>query len=126
MRKKKDSSKEIYYATTASRGVALIAKFTPLFSKPVWEHAKAQLIGVLLARGKRMVTACVHILGKSHEFDFQNYHRVLNLARWPTLAAVLRPSERYHSERGRKHQSLTKKAWQSCFKSRAPIAGALN
>jgi hypothetical protein len=171
----------------------LIVEFAPLFSKPVWEHAKALLVGALLATGKRTVTACLRVMGKSQEVHFQNYDRVLNRARWSALAAsqillrllvatfapkgelvfgiddtverrrgakikakgiyrdpvrsshshfvkasglrwlccmllvkvswadsiwglpfltVLCPSERYHSELGGRHQSLTERAWQ--------------
>src|SRR5262245_5146483 len=171
----------------------LIVEFAPLFSKPVWEHAKVLLTGAILALGKRTVTACLRVMGKSQEVHFQNYHRVLNRARWSALAAsqillrllvstfapkgelifgiddtierrrgdkikakgiyrdpvrsshshfvkasglrwlccmllvkvswadqiwglpfltVLCPSERYHAERRRRHQSLTERAWQ--------------
>src|SRR5262245_37694715 len=65
----------------------LIVEFVPLFSKPVWEHAKVLLVGAILATGKRTVTACLRIMGKSQEIHFQNYHRVLNRAQWSALAA---------------------------------------
>jgi hypothetical protein len=60
----------------------LIVAFQPLFSKPVWEHVKMLLLGALLARGKRTVTACLRAVGLCEEKHFQNYHRVLNRARW--------------------------------------------
>lgn len=65
----------------------LIIEFQPLFSKPVWPHAKLLLVGAILALGKRTVTSCLRILGLAHENGFQNYHRVLNRARWSALAA---------------------------------------
>lgn len=65
----------------------LIVVFQPLFTKPTWEHAKALLIGALLARGKRTVTACLRVVGLSDEKHFQNYHRVLNRAKWDSLQA---------------------------------------
>jgi hypothetical protein len=65
----------------------LIVVFQPLFTKPVWEHAKVLLLGALLARGKRTVTACLRVVGLSEEKDFQNYHRVLNRACWSALQA---------------------------------------
>ncbi|MGH6612080.1 MAG: IS701 family transposase, partial [Burkholderiaceae bacterium] len=58
-----------------------------MFSKPVFEHAQVLVLGALLARGKRTVTACLRVLGLSAEPHFQNYHRVLNRARWQALAA---------------------------------------
>src|SRR5215470_11883505 len=171
----------------------LIVEFAPLFSKPVWESAKVLLVGAILAIGKRTVSACLRVTGNSDEVHFQNYHRVLNRARWSALGAsrillqflvktfapcggliigvddtierrrgakikakgiyrdpvrsshshfvkasglrwlccmllvkvswaeaiwglpfltVLCPSERYHAERRRRHQSLTERAWQ--------------
>jgi DDE superfamily endonuclease len=66
----------------------LIVEFAPLFSKPVWEHAKILIIGAILAIGKRTVTACLRVTGKSEEVHFQNYHRVLNRARWSALQAA--------------------------------------
>jgi DDE superfamily endonuclease len=65
----------------------VIVEFAPLFSKPVWEHACLLLVGALLATGKRTVTACLRVMGLSHETHFVNYHRVLNRARWSALAA---------------------------------------
>jgi hypothetical protein len=41
----------------------LIVVFQPLFTKPIWEHAKILLLGALLARGKRTVTACLRVVG---------------------------------------------------------------
>jgi len=65
----------------------LIVAFAPLFSKPVFQHAQILVLGALLARGKRTVTACLRVLGLSAEPHFQNYHRVLNRARWQALSA---------------------------------------
>jgi DDE superfamily endonuclease len=65
----------------------LIIVFEPLFTKPTWEHAKVLLLGALLTRGKRTVTACLRAVGLSQEKHFQNYHRVLNRAKWDSLVA---------------------------------------
>jgi hypothetical protein len=65
----------------------LIIEFAPLFSKPVWEHAKILLVGAILATGTRTVTACLQVMGLSQQKGFVNYHRVLNRARWSPLAA---------------------------------------
>jgi len=65
----------------------LIIEFQPLFSKPVWQHAKVLLVGAILAIGKHTVTSCLRVCGLAHEKAFQNYHRVLNRARWSALAA---------------------------------------
>jgi hypothetical protein len=63
----------------------LIVEFAPLFSNPVWERANILLVGAILAVGKRTVTACLRVMGKSEETHFQNYHRVLNRACWSAL-----------------------------------------
>jgi hypothetical protein len=46
------------------------------------------LRGSLLARGKRTVTACLRVVGLGDERHFQNYHRVLNRAKWDTFRAA--------------------------------------
>jgi hypothetical protein len=65
----------------------LIVEFQPLFSKSVWKNAQTLLVGAILAIGKRTVTACLRVTGKSADQHFQNYHRVLNRAQWSTLKA---------------------------------------
>src|SRR5438876_7957128 len=66
--------------------LSLIVEFQPFFSKSVWENAQTLLLGAILAIGKRTVTACLRIMGRSADPHFQNYHRVLNRASWPVLA----------------------------------------
>lgn len=63
----------------------LFAHFAPLFSRSVWQYAQVLLAGAILAIGKRTVTACLRVMGKSGEKHFQNYHRVLNRACWSVL-----------------------------------------
>jgi hypothetical protein len=65
--------------------LSLIVVFQPLFTKPTWENAKVLLLGVLLQRGKRTVTACLRIVGLGDDQHFQNYHRALNRAKWSAL-----------------------------------------
>ena len=66
----------------------LIVKFAPRFSKRVWEHVQVLVVGALLAPGQRTVTAVLRVMGLSQERHFQNYHRVLNRARWSSLATA--------------------------------------
>jgi hypothetical protein len=73
--------------TLPSDLLPLLGEFAPLFSTPVWEHAKVLLVGAILATGKRTVTACLRVMGLSRVKCFVNYHRVLNRARWSALAA---------------------------------------
>lgn len=65
-----------------------IVRFAPLFSKRVWEHAQVLLVGAILAPGKRTVTAVLRVLGLEQEPHFQQYHRVLNRARWSSVAVA--------------------------------------
>lgn len=65
----------------------IIVCFAPLFSKPVFQHAKLLLAGAILAPGKRTVTSALRVMGRSTDKDFQTFHRVLNRAVWSTLAA---------------------------------------
>jgi hypothetical protein len=64
----------------------LIVRFAPFLSKRVWAHAQVLIVGALLAPGKRTVTAALRVMGLSQEAQFQQYHRVLNRARWSSLA----------------------------------------
>ena len=66
---------------------SVIGIFAPAFSRPVWHHVKVLLAGAILAPGKRMVTAILHIMGHSTSSDLQTYHRVLNRAVWSPLTA---------------------------------------
>jgi len=67
--------------------MTVIVSFAPLFSKAVFEHVKVLLAAAILAPGKRTVTACLRVCGKSQQKNFQTYHRLLNRARWSALAA---------------------------------------
>ena len=59
----------------------------PVFSRPVWQHAKVLMTGAVLAPGTRTVTAILRMMGRSAEADFQTYHRVLHRAVWSPLKA---------------------------------------
>jgi hypothetical protein len=62
--------------------IQVLRHFELVFSERTWEWVKILLIGAILAPGKRTVTACLRVMGLSHEQQFQPYHRVLNRARW--------------------------------------------
>ena len=74
--------------TLSAELLSLIVVFQPLFTKPTWENAKALLLGAMLQRGKRTVTACLRVVGLGDEEHFQNCHRVLNRAKWSALDAA--------------------------------------
>jgi hypothetical protein len=66
---------------------SLLQSFAPLFDSRVWSYAQLLLLGAILAPGKRTVTAVLRIVGQGNEERFQNYHRVLNRARWNSRTA---------------------------------------
>jgi DDE superfamily endonuclease len=66
---------------------SLLLAFAPLFRSRVWSSAQVLLLGAILAPGKRTVTSVLRIVGLGKERHFQNYHRVLNRARWSSREA---------------------------------------
>ena len=77
------------------RIIRVLRPFEPVFSGRVWAWATALLVGTILAPGPRTVAAALRALGLHEDRPFQNYHRVLNRARWcsralsPILLALL-------------------------------------
>lgn len=67
--------------------ISVMATFAPVFSKPVWPHARVLMTGAILAPGKRTVSAVLRVMGLSQQKHFQTYHRVLNRAVWSPLLA---------------------------------------
>jgi len=62
--------------------MAVMEQFSPVVSERIWDWAQGLVIGAILAPKQRTVTAILRIMGLSQEKQFQNYHRVLNRARW--------------------------------------------
>jgi hypothetical protein len=62
--------------------IRVLRPFEAVFSERVWEWAKILLVGAILTPGRRTVTAALRVMGLSEEAQFQNYHRVLNRAKW--------------------------------------------
>jgi hypothetical protein len=67
---------------------AVLAAFAPLFIRPSWRRAQALLCGLLLAPANQTVVAALRALGLAGAPGFQNYHRLLNRARWSARAAA--------------------------------------
>ena len=59
-----------------------------LFTAPVWEHVLALITGMVLAPGKRTVSAALRVMGLGAAHDFALYHYVLNRARWNSRAVA--------------------------------------
>jgi len=71
--------------TLPKRMIHVLRHFETVFSERVWEWAKVLLIGAILAPGERTVAAMLRVMGCAEEKHFQNYHRVLNRAKWSSL-----------------------------------------
>jgi hypothetical protein len=65
--------------------IAILRPFETGFSERVWMWAEVLLVGAILAPGQRTVAAALRVMGLSDEATFENYHRVLNRARWSSL-----------------------------------------
>jgi len=73
--------------TLPTEYITILGAFARLFSKRIWKPAKILLMGAILSPAERTVTAALRVMGLSMEKHFQNYHRVLNRARWSSLEA---------------------------------------
>lgn len=74
-------------ATLPPRFVPVIVPFAPLFRQRTWCHARALLLGAILAPGVRTIASVLRILGLARERRWVNYHRVLSRAVWSPRAA---------------------------------------
>jgi DDE superfamily endonuclease len=68
--------------------LTLLMSFAPLFSAPVFQHVLVLTAGALLTPGRRTVAAALRAVGRQHTPNFQNFHRVLNRARWSSRKAA--------------------------------------
>jgi hypothetical protein len=62
--------------------VRVLRAFEDVFSERVWDWVQVLVVGAILTPGQRTVAAVLRVMGLSDERQFQNYHRVLNRARW--------------------------------------------
>src|SRR5712691_9277324 len=65
--------------------IAVLAHFEPLFTAPTWKKVLTLVVGTLLARGRRTVTAALRQMGQQMNAQFSVFHHVLNRARWSPL-----------------------------------------
>src|SRR5436309_14728937 len=66
--------------------ISILAQFEPLFTAPTWKKVIILLVGTVLARGRRTVTAALRQMGRQMDNHFSGFHQVLNRARWSPLA----------------------------------------
>src|SRR5438045_2519124 len=71
-----------------SEMIPLLLTFAPLFSAQVFTSVPILVVGAILAPGKRTVTAILRVMGLSQCRRFQNFHRVLDRARWSSYKAA--------------------------------------
>ena len=67
---------------------SLMKPFREFFTAPVWEHLLILIAGMVLATGKRTVSAALRVMGLGAAKDFARYHYVLNHARWSSRAVA--------------------------------------
>ena len=68
--------------------VSLMTPFRCFFTAPVWQHVLVLVAGMVLAPGKRTVSAALRVMGLGAAHDFALYHYVLNRARWNSRAVA--------------------------------------
>ena len=67
--------------------IQIIMPFAQVCSARVQDWAQVLIVGAILAPGKRTVTAVLRVMGLKDDKQYQNYHRVLNRAKWSGLQA---------------------------------------
>ncbi len=65
--------------------IQVLLHFRPAFTRPTWHKVLVLVVGTILARGRRTVTAALKQMGLHDEPDFTLFHQVLNRASWSCL-----------------------------------------
>lgn len=68
--------------TLPSEVLAVLMPFASLFTEPTFHRIAFLFAGAVLTPGQRTVAACLRAVGLGEHPHFQNFHRVLNRARW--------------------------------------------
>jgi hypothetical protein len=68
--------------TPSQEIIQLLSTFASAMTAPTFQNACVLLYGVILAPGRRTVTAALRVMGYSQETNPSKYHRVLARARW--------------------------------------------
>lgn len=66
--------------------IPVFAHFQPAFTQPSYRKAVVLLVGTILARGRRTVTAALRSVGYQQHKQWAKYHHLLNRASWSSLA----------------------------------------
>jgi hypothetical protein len=70
--------------------ILVLAHFAPAFTQPTYRKVVVLVVGTLLAKGRRTVTAALRIVGLGQTPGWTKYHQVLNRALWSGLAVSQR------------------------------------
>jgi hypothetical protein len=65
--------------------ISLFAQFAPAFSQPSYRKVVVLLVGTILARGRRTVTAALRAVGLQQDKRWAKYHHLLSRASWSGL-----------------------------------------
>jgi len=65
--------------------LAVLSFFTPLFSKPVWNHVLVLVTGAILCQGPHTVAAILRVMRLDTSPTYHKYHRVLSRDKWSGL-----------------------------------------
>ena len=65
--------------------MAVLTPFGQAFSDRIWDTVQILTMGAILTPGKRTVTAVLRTMDLQDDRQYQNYHRVLNRAKWSGL-----------------------------------------
>lgn len=65
--------------------ITVIAQFAPAFTQPSYRKMVVLLVGTILARGRRTVTAALRAVGLQQDQRWANYHHLLSRASWSGL-----------------------------------------
>src|SRR3954447_21490485 len=69
---------------------AWLQPFAASFTPAVWRHVLVLAAGVVLAPGRRTITAALRVMGLDQGARFAVSHRVLSLGRWSSRAVAHR------------------------------------
>ena len=69
----------------------IVMSFSAAFTEPTAARMVVLLVGMILARGRRTVTAMLRVMGAAAPGHFSDYHRVFSRAPWSpwSLAPIL-------------------------------------
>ena len=68
--------------------LSILSEFSHIFTNPTWIKVQILLIGSIISKNKRTVTACLRAMGMSQIKRFEKFHRVLNRDKWNMFSMV--------------------------------------